>query len=157
MEGITLRLPGEFFAEDEFDPDPIGFLEDYRVVARAVRPVPVGHHHKVRAFKHKGLDACSHVFLRTDAVRKPLENPYRGPFRVIKRTSDRVYRLDVEGRETEVSVERLKPAHMTTHMEDTTQSSVSHFTTNADATVTNRTVKTYPGKKRVSFNVPDTA
>ena len=32
------------------------------------------------------LQHCTHVFVRTDSVRKPLQSPYEGPFPVLKLT-----------------------------------------------------------------------
>ncbi|CAD1472672.1 unnamed protein product, partial [Heterotrigona itama] len=40
----------------------------------------------------------------------PLEQPYEGPFRVIKHISDNVFLIDYKGKETTISTERLKPA-----------------------------------------------
>ena len=58
---------------------------------------------------HKDLLTTSHVFVRTDAVRKPLEQPYKGPFKVISR-SDKFFVLDLNVRKDTVSIDRLKPA-----------------------------------------------
>ncbi len=51
------------------------------------------------------------MFVRHDAVRKPLQPPYDGPFRIIKRT-DKHFTLDLNGRHDTVSIDRLKPAHI---------------------------------------------
>lgn len=53
------------------------------------------------------LDATTHVFVRRDAVRRPLQRPYNGPYRIIKR-SDKFYTLDLNGRRDTVSLDRLK-------------------------------------------------
>lgn len=53
--GTTLRLPGEFFIDDEFSPDPHIFVEKLRQQMRQVRPSPSAHHSQRRAFKHKTL------------------------------------------------------------------------------------------------------
>ncbi|XP_011858468.1 PREDICTED: protein NYNRIN-like [Vollenhovia emeryi] len=111
LYGTVLRIPGEFFLQEDFTPDPQIFIDDFRQHMRQVKPVPVAHHYKKRVFRFKELSVCSHVFLRKDAVKKPLERPYSGPFRVIERTSVKVYSIEINGRPTAVSVERLKPAH----------------------------------------------
>ncbi|KAM8715646.1 hypothetical protein ACLKA7_002661 [Drosophila subpalustris] len=59
-------------------------------------------------FLIKGIEQCSHVFNRTDAVK--LEPPYSGPYEIIQRQTDRVYLLKVNDKEMAVSVDRLKPA-----------------------------------------------
>ena len=50
----------------------------------------------------------SHVFVQHYATRTPLQQPYYGPYRVIKR-SDKYFILDISGRQDMVSVDRLKP------------------------------------------------
>ncbi|XP_011859115.1 PREDICTED: uncharacterized protein LOC105556630 [Vollenhovia emeryi] len=111
LYGTVLRIPGEFFLQEDFTPDPQIFVDDFRQHMRQVKPVPVVHHHKRRAFRFKELSACTHVFLRKDCVKKPLERPYTGPYRVLERVTDQVYSIEVNGRPMSVSVERLKPAH----------------------------------------------
>ncbi|XP_025997554.2 uncharacterized protein LOC113005865 [Solenopsis invicta] len=128
--GTVLRVPGEFFLQDDFTPDPQIFISEFCEFMRQIKPVPVTHHHKKRAFFFKELNACSHVFLCTDAVKKPLERPYSEPFRIIKRDSDKVFTLDVNNRPISVSTERLKPAHFL--LEDINSSSrCSYFLVNA--------------------------
>ena len=57
------------------------------------------------------LSTCSYVFVRHDAVRKPLQPPYDGPYPVLSHQS-KFYTLDVSGQRKTVSVDRLKPAHV---------------------------------------------
>ena len=45
----------------------------------------------------KGLATATHVFIRKDTVRKPLQPPYDGPFFAVKRT-DKHYMVDINGR-----------------------------------------------------------
>ena len=55
------------------------------------------------------LAHTSHVFLRVDAVRRPLTTPYDGPFSVLSR-SPKTFNILKGNREVTVSVDRLKPA-----------------------------------------------
>ena len=48
--------------------------------------------------------------MRNDAVKKPLQSPYDGPFKVLKRT-DKHFTLDIAGKKT-ISLDRLKTAYM---------------------------------------------
>ncbi|GFT06139.1 transposon Ty3-G Gag-Pol polyprotein [Nephila pilipes] len=64
-----------------------------------------------RIFVHKDLQTCSHVFVRVDRVKKTLEPPYEGPFTVIHR-NEKYFTLLVKGKPVNISVDRLKPAHL---------------------------------------------
>ena len=57
------------------------------------------------------LSKCTHVFVRRDAVKKPLQQPYDGPFRVLTRT-DKHFTVDCNGRHSVISIDRLKPAFL---------------------------------------------
>ncbi|VDO82173.1 unnamed protein product [Schistosoma margrebowiei] len=57
------------------------------------------------------LYTCSHVFIRVDSVRKPLQQPYEGPFHVVAR-HEKTFKVDRHGRVELVSIDRLKPAHV---------------------------------------------
>lgn len=113
LYGTTLRLPGEFFVTSDVNPDPEIFLQKHREYMRALRPTPTAHHSRSRMFILKGLDTCSHVFVRSDHVKAPLEPPYSGPFKVEERTSDRVFKVNINGEIKSISIDRLKPAFVT--------------------------------------------
>ncbi|BHF79932.1 Fabp5p [Sparganum proliferum] len=61
------------------------------------------------SYLEKDLATCSHVYLRCDRVRRPLEPPYDGPFRVISRGTKN-FRIQLRTREEVMSVDRLKTA-----------------------------------------------
>ena len=48
------------------------------------------------------------VFVRIDAVKRPLMQPYSGPFQVLER-NDKTFTLDRSGKPWVVSIDRLKP------------------------------------------------
>lgn len=174
LYGLPLRVPGEFFTHEDPPADPHFFLEDFRVHIRNVKPVPASHHCKQKTFCYKDLYTCTHVFLRQDAVKKPLEQPYMGPFEIIERVNDRLFTILVNGRQVNVNIERLKPAYIPTddlHAETTvtTQQQQSMAATTqqqqsmtaatqqqqstAAATQQHAGPRTYTNKKRVRFNV----
>ena len=68
----------------------------------------------------KDLQTCTHVWVRTDAVRKPLQSPYKGPYRVITR-GDKFFKLDYITREEVVSIDRLKVAYLDNEFGDKLQ------------------------------------
>ena len=56
-----------------------------------------------------------HVFVRHDAIRKPLQPPYDSPYRVLNR-ADKHYTLDIAGRSEVVSHNRLKPGYLDSNL-----------------------------------------
>lgn len=109
--GCTLRLPGEYFFNEDMPPEPDTFLQHFREEIRKIQPVPASHHVKKSVFIHKDLFTSSHVFIRDDSVRTPLQPPYNGPYQVLSRT-DRNFSIQVGDKQQTVSLERLKPAFL---------------------------------------------
>ena len=56
----------------------------------------------------KELHRCQYVWLRTDRIRKPLEAPYSGPYKVIEH-GNKNFVIEVNGKNHRVSIDRLKP------------------------------------------------
>ena len=54
-----------------------------------------------------------YVFIRHDGVRKPLQPPYKGPFKVLDR-NPKYFTIDVKGHTDTIAEDRLKPAHLDT-------------------------------------------
>ena len=112
--GEQLRLPGEFFTTSagNWNTDP-SFVVDLRQKMQQVRPVPPVWHGEEsrRSFVHTDLPTATHVFVRVDAHKSPLQAPYKGPFKVLERHS-KYFKLDLGNREDTVSIDRLKPAFM---------------------------------------------
>ena len=110
--GTSLRLPGEFFAPQRAtDVDPASYVTHLKQTMRALRCTPTRHSTSSRRHSDNSLSSASHVFVRHDAVKKPLQQPYDGPYLVLDR-SDRFYTLDLNGRTDKVSIDRLKPAYI---------------------------------------------
>ena len=109
--GTTLRLPGEFFTPRSSvsigAPTYVQRLSEYM---RTLSPALTRIQHRQVALRRE-LSTCSHVFIRFDSVRKPLQQPYEGPFRVISR-HDKTFKVERHGRVEVISVDRLKPAHV---------------------------------------------
>lgn len=112
--GNTLRLPGDFFTASTYTPTmDYTYVNKLRDIIHQFKPQAITNHHNTnkRVFVHQDLHKCSHVFIRTDAVKKPLQAPYEGPYRVISRT-DKVYTLQLSDRQANISIDRLKPAYI---------------------------------------------
>ncbi|XP_033228912.1 uncharacterized protein LOC117180523 [Belonocnema kinseyi] len=147
--GTVLRIPGEFVLPEDFNPNPQIFLEEFREHMRSVKPIPVEHKHKRKILVYKSLDSCTHVFLR-DFARKSLERLYTGPHKVIKKTSDRVYEIDVNGTSRQISIENIKPAYF---IRDDVER-LANFNNDLDqASNVAPPLRTYPPKNRVTFIV----
>ncbi|GFQ67850.1 transposon Ty3-I Gag-Pol polyprotein [Trichonephila clavata] len=61
-------------------------------------------------FVRKDWATCSHVFLRTDFLKKGLQPPYESPYKVLDRTKN-VSRILRHAKTVSVSIDRLKPAY----------------------------------------------
>ena len=99
-------------------PPPDGATDTVRDLARRLSEIDFltssegQHHGHPPSHLPADLNTCTHVWLRVDRVRRPLEAPYVGPLRVCKR-SGRWFVLELpSGRTDTVSIERLKPAYL---------------------------------------------
>ncbi|CAN8021794.1 unnamed protein product, partial [Ixodes persulcatus] len=111
--GQTLRLPAEMIAAPLIStmPDPLSYVTQLREVMRNLRATPTRHHDRHPTYVCEELTSATHVFVRRDAVKKPLDQPYDGPFKVLDRR-DKFFLLDLNGRRDTISIDRLKPAHL---------------------------------------------
>ncbi|GFV99660.1 integrase catalytic domain-containing protein [Trichonephila clavipes] len=107
--GTTIRLPGEMFDSSKPDDDVVNFVSKLKSHMQSVHPKPPKHHGKHPVYIHPGLLEATHVFLRLDMLRRPLQQPYDGPFKVLQR-KDKVFFLDINGKRVSVSIDRCKPA-----------------------------------------------
>ena len=112
--GINLRLPGEFFTPSQTSslPDPSDYVSNLRTHMQSIRPPPP-RPTQWNSNITNGLSTATHVFIRRDAIRKPLQSPYDGAYRVIKR-ADKHFTIDINGRNETISIDRLKPGHLDT-------------------------------------------
>ena len=109
--GTTLRLPGEFFTPRSSASVGVQtYVERLSTYMRALPPAKTRIQHR-QVLIPSELSTCTHVFIRVDSVRKPLQQPYEGPFRVISR-HDKTFKVDRHGRVDTISIDRLKPAYV---------------------------------------------
>ena len=111
--GSKLRLPGEFFCNtpDTSTTSVQDFAADLKKAMSNLQPVQPRQASSQKTFISQDLSSCTHVFVRVDAVRKPLQPPYEGPFEVIRRTRKTVT-IDRNNTSDVVSIDRVKPAYM---------------------------------------------
>ena len=112
--GTTVCLPGEFFSQTTTDPnvDPTSYVDRLKRAIYDLQPPQSRPQHR-NTHVPKDLQTCTHVFIRSDAVRSHLQPPYDGPFKVILRAT-KFFRVDLGNRTDTVTIGRLKPAHLDT-------------------------------------------
>ncbi len=107
--GTTLRLPSQFFTSSPADTlDPSNYADRLRRFMSDLKVTPTRTHSKP-SYIPNDITTCTHVFIRDDTVKAPLQPPYRGPYKVIKRDTKH-FTIDKNGKHDNVSLDRLKPA-----------------------------------------------
>ncbi|XP_024867458.1 uncharacterized protein LOC112451806 [Temnothorax curvispinosus] len=109
--GESIRLPGQFLEETcaKFD-DTEDFAARLNKIIRNLQPKLKRHGEKA-IFIYKDLATTQRVFLRHDAPTRALQPPYDGPFKVLNR-GEKTFKICVNGRPVNVSIDRLKPAYI---------------------------------------------
>lgn len=110
--GTTLRLPGEMFEPAEHSSSS-EFVQQLINTMQKVKPTDTAHHTKRKVFVHPALNDATHVFIRNDTVKPSLTPPYDGPFKVEER-NPKSYKIRIFNRAVNVSIDRLKPAFIST-------------------------------------------
>lgn len=128
--GTTLKIPSEFFVRNGKIATNTDFANSLRKAMQNMRPTETAWHDQRKVFVHPDLSTCEQVFVRNDAIRPSLSPPYSGPHRVISR-SEKHYKVIVNGRAVNISIDRLKPAYTTdapTQQDSSTTNSTSAST-----------------------------
>lgn len=115
LYGSTVRLPGEFFVPlPQLQNNPSTFLTALQKCMANISPTPA-RHGNIRTFVQPELfqDTCLFVYVRNDAVRRPLQAPYDGPYKIISK-SPKVFVLEIKGHHKSISIDRIKAAHIST-------------------------------------------
>lgn len=109
--GQTLRIPGEFLEAPTQNMDQAEFSKVLHRSFEKVKPIKPDRHGTRKFFVSPELKECTHVFVRVDTVKRPLQHPYDGPHRVLRRDAKWMDVL-VAGKTQRISIDRLKPAFM---------------------------------------------
>ncbi len=111
--GQTLRIPGEFVKptpeEKVTQTSLVGQLKN---LMQNMIPNPTRISKQSNVFVSKDFLDCEHVFVRIDKVKTGLTPPYEGPYKVLKKLRKH-FVIDMKGKNTSISLDRLKPAYMT--------------------------------------------
>nr|VZI10452.1 unnamed protein product [Spirometra erinaceieuropaei] len=110
--GTSLRLPDELVSPSEnlTSFEPCSHVDRLRTVMRTLRAAPT-RVSPTRYFIPLNLDTCDFVLVRREAVRLPLQPPYDGPYKVLRR-SDEHFVIERNGKTDTVSIGRVKPAYL---------------------------------------------
>nr|VZI34709.1 unnamed protein product [Spirometra erinaceieuropaei] len=110
--GTSLRLPGELVSPSNMLTffELCSYVVQLRSVMRKLRATPP-RASPANSFIPSDLDKCDSVLVRHDAVRRPLQPPYDGPYKVLRR-SDKDVVIDRNGKTDTVSIDRVKPAYI---------------------------------------------
>lgn len=132
--GRTLTLPGEYVTPCR---RPSTNYSDYvqrlRQRMSHLRPTPPRPQAK-SVHIPSPIKSCSHVLLRVDRVKQPLQPPYTGPHRIVRRGS-KTFVIDLNGKHETVSIDRLKPAFMDDEPEEPIDASPTSYTQDTEPAV----------------------
>ncbi|XP_064469251.1 uncharacterized protein LOC135383884 [Ornithodoros turicata] len=113
--GTSIRLPADIFnhrsSSQPSSLAPSDYAQRLKAALSRLLPTPTRAVSSSFPYVAQDLTSSSHVFLRTDSIRRSLQPPYSGPHKVIHRGA-KAFAIDVNGREVDVSIDRLKPAYV---------------------------------------------
>ena len=144
--GTTLRLPGQFMTSTSSTAlDPTVYVDRLQHAMHDLKPVQP-RSQAVKSYLPKDLSTCTHVYVRTDSVRTPLQPPYTGPYPIIQR-HDKHFTLDIRGRKEHISIDRLKVAYLDSDLLPSSPSLVIPGSSPSKGTVPSAPRRTRSGRK----------
>jgi transposase InsO family protein len=109
--GTTLRLPADLFNVNKGTCSDVDYATQLATAMNSMACSTTESKTKRNYFIHKELYSSDYVFLRRDAIKKSLTAPYEGPYKVLEK-NEKVFTIQLPGRSTTVSIDRLKPAFL---------------------------------------------
>ncbi|XP_033213973.1 uncharacterized protein LOC117171038 [Belonocnema kinseyi] len=126
--GQALRLPGEFLASckstDNREPSS-DFAKELRQHLQHLRPVSGTRHAIKTPFVLKDLATSKSAWPRLDKTRRALQQPYQGPYQIIRR-GEKKFDLRINGQDVTVSINRLKPTYTLTDKDEPHEPKADH-------------------------------
>ena len=112
--GTNIRLPGKFFTPSDSNSLPAhsDFITWLKTHFRSTHTAPLRcilTHLNIP----EELSTATRAFVRHDAIRRPLQPSYDGPYPITKCTPKH-FTVNINGRHNTISIDRLKPAHIDT-------------------------------------------
>ncbi|XP_050066078.1 uncharacterized protein LOC126555164 [Aphis gossypii] len=141
-------MPRECFGNSSQPaPDTDIFVSQLKQKFEPIRPVNALHKTSRTTFISPELSKTTHVFVRHDAIKKPLQMPYDGPYLVIHR-ADKTYQVNVNGKIVNISIDRLKPAFLPNEHDTKHDHTYATFKCSTDI---DQRLKRHAVPKKVSF------
>ena len=112
MFGVNLRLPSDLLVRN-IDPtlaSPTEYTQRLRMFMSEVGPAESRPIQPKEGYLDPKLKCATQVFVRVDRVKRPLEPPYEGPYKVVLRNKD-YFKIQRGTRTDSVHVSRLKAAY----------------------------------------------
>ncbi|GFY70590.1 uncharacterized protein TNIN_301311 [Trichonephila inaurata madagascariensis] len=135
LYGESIRLPCDFFEDTLLQPQS-EFVQTLKTTIKDFKPVPFSYHSKQTFY----LQRPQRLF---SCVRRSLQPPYHGPYKVINR-SDKVFTLFIKGKNVNVSIDRLKPCFSDNSSESDIESSIGEDTPNKPAEMPEKKIRFAP-------------
>lgn len=110
LYGQPLVLPGEMFVSSPTEVSPDTYVTQLREYFRQLRPTET-RKNTITTYVPEDLLTSKFVFVRVDRVRKGLEPPYEGPYRVIRHLRKQII-IERNGKNDTISIDRVKPAYL---------------------------------------------
>ena len=111
VTGSTMVLPSAMVQKPNLISDQEGFVKTLaKHMSELTFAQPKWHQSSKQShYVPNEMATCDKVWVRVDRTRKPLEAPYSGPFKVVKR-NDKFFTIELPSGKTDtVSLNRLKP------------------------------------------------
>ena len=110
VTGSEAHIPAACFAShQQKNVDCVKFVKELAKHMESVQFTPTNANSQNKVYLPNELQTCEKVWLRTDRVKKPLEAPYSGPYKVLQK-KEKTFKIEMpSGRVEAVSIDRLKP------------------------------------------------
>ena len=110
--GKTLSVPCQFVSgEHEHAHSSSDYRQQLTRYISSLRSTEPRHPSSRKTYLEKALSDCTHVFIRNPTHKAPLSPFYEGPFQVFSK-HDKYYTVNLVTRVDNVSIDRVKAAHL---------------------------------------------
>ena len=134
--GKPLRVPGQLLsAEHDNAHSKSNHRQQLTQYLNSLRPTEPRHFSSRKAYMERALEGCIHVFIQNTPNKPPLAPTYNGPFRVLRKHT-KYFTIDLVSRIDNVSIDRIKAAHLIQPVSDLTPTNQPQPDVNEECDVT---------------------